>query len=425
MDRASEGLRLEGSPNFPPGFDPASGGPVDRPTAIALIRQADELMEASEPDQALPLYARTVGAPDKDVAAAGLFGVGNALYRLDRDGEALDAWERVTAMGETPATYRAWRQVAAARVRAKDLEGALDAYRQCERRAPAADKGLIASRLGWLSKETGNSRAAGHYFARSRGDALPPDDPSPIGRRLVELGDRGRRVAARVPLSRATATDQAAAGGVLRAPVEPGVRSKLFGAVDGRRSGTCGPCSGTSSQPAPTLRPKCFSCGSRAEARPRSPSTCSDMPRRWTTPCSGYDAKWRITSRPGSRRPPADIRGPRTIGPLGRGRPDSIGAAAGVAQLAAQPTCNRQVPGSSPGVGSSVTWPFVSSAWSAIVSWPRLGLTHDLPPSRSIWLTIGHRPDLGRPFELACPAPFETGQDDDRVSSAIVGVEHE
>ena len=99
--------------------------------------------------------------------------MGNALYRLDRDGEALDAWERVTAMGETPATYRAWRQVAAARVRAKDLEGALDAYRQCERRAPAADKGLIASRLGWLSKETGNSRAAGRYFARSRGDALP------------------------------------------------------------------------------------------------------------------------------------------------------------------------------------------------------------------------------------------------------------
>jgi Uncharacterized membrane protein (homolog of Drosophila rhomboid) len=139
-----------------------------------MIRQADELMEASEPDQALALYSQTVDVPDKDVAAAGMFGVGNALYRLDREGEALDAWQRVTAMGETPATYRAWRQVAAARVRAKDLPGALDAYRQCERRAPASDKVLIASRLGWLSKETGNTRAAGRYFARSRGDALPP-----------------------------------------------------------------------------------------------------------------------------------------------------------------------------------------------------------------------------------------------------------
>ena len=77
-------------------------------------------------------------------------------------------------MGETPAAYRAWRQVAAARVRAKDLQGALDAYRECERRAPASDRALIASRLGWLSKETGNTRAAGRYFARSRGDALAP-----------------------------------------------------------------------------------------------------------------------------------------------------------------------------------------------------------------------------------------------------------
>jgi membrane associated rhomboid family serine protease len=170
MDRASEGLRFEGSSQ--PGFDP-SAGPVDRASAIALIQHADELMEASEPDQALIFYARTTGVPDRDVAAAGLFGVGNALYRLDRETEALEAWERVTAMPDSPATYRAWRQIAAARVRAKDLSGALDAYRQCERRAPAADKALIASRLGWLSKETGNTRAAGRYFARSRGDALP------------------------------------------------------------------------------------------------------------------------------------------------------------------------------------------------------------------------------------------------------------
>jgi membrane associated rhomboid family serine protease len=63
--------------------------------------------------------------------------------------------------------------VAAARVRGGDLSGALGAYRQCERRAPASDKAEIASRLGWLSKETGNKRAAGRYFARSRGDTIP------------------------------------------------------------------------------------------------------------------------------------------------------------------------------------------------------------------------------------------------------------
>ena len=81
-------------------------------------------MEASEPEHALALYGRTIGASDKDISAAALYGMGNALYRLDRDGEALGAWERVTTLGETPATYRAWRQVAAARVRGGDLSGA-------------------------------------------------------------------------------------------------------------------------------------------------------------------------------------------------------------------------------------------------------------------------------------------------------------
>jgi membrane associated rhomboid family serine protease len=173
MDRASEGLRADGPPSLPADFD-FLYSPLDRGRAIALLRRADELMEESEPDQALALYGRAAGMPDRDVAAAGTYGMGNALYRLDRDEEALGAWEQVTTMGETPATYRAWRQVAAARVRAKDLTGALDAYRQCERRAPSRDKAEIQSRLGWLSKETGNTRAAGRYFARSRGDALPP-----------------------------------------------------------------------------------------------------------------------------------------------------------------------------------------------------------------------------------------------------------
>jgi len=102
MDRASEGLRFEGSTSLPPGFDPSVAGPLDRPTAIALIRHADELMEASEPEHALALYGRTIGASDKDISAAALYGMGNALYRLDRDGEALGAWERVTTLGENP-----------------------------------------------------------------------------------------------------------------------------------------------------------------------------------------------------------------------------------------------------------------------------------------------------------------------------------
>jgi len=173
MDRASGGLRFEGAPGLPP-VQGSPYGPPDRAGGIALVQQGDRLMEQSEPDQALAVYSRATAAADRDVAAAAVYGMGNALYRLDRDDEALQAWERVTAMGEAPVTYLAWRQVAAARVKARDLEGALEAYRQCERRAPPQDRPEIQSRLGWLSKETGNSRAAGRYFARSRGDTLPP-----------------------------------------------------------------------------------------------------------------------------------------------------------------------------------------------------------------------------------------------------------
>jgi membrane associated rhomboid family serine protease len=174
MDRASDGIRFDGTPVLPPGFDPNVHGPQDRATAFAILRRADDLLDESEPEQALALYGRLAAVPEADIAAAAALGAGNCLYRLDRDDEAMQAWESVTAGAETPATYTAWRQIAAARVRSGDLRGALDAYRQCEKRAPAADRAEIHSRLGWLSKETGNTGAASRHFARSRGDALPP-----------------------------------------------------------------------------------------------------------------------------------------------------------------------------------------------------------------------------------------------------------
>jgi membrane associated rhomboid family serine protease len=75
---------------------------------------------------------------------------------------------------ETPGTYLAWRQLAAAYVRQGRLPEALEAYRQADRRAPAEDRAEIAARLGWLTKETGDAGGARRYFARSRGaDRLP------------------------------------------------------------------------------------------------------------------------------------------------------------------------------------------------------------------------------------------------------------
>ena len=175
MDRATNGLRSEGPINLPPGFDPTDQSPLDRATAIAALTQADDLLEQSEPEQALPLYSRATASPERDVAAAGFYGLGNVLFRLDRETEARDAWQQAASLGDnTPVAYRAWRQVAAALVREGNLRGALEAYSHCEKLAPKEDRPEIASRLGWLNKETGNTGAAQKYFARSRGDALAP-----------------------------------------------------------------------------------------------------------------------------------------------------------------------------------------------------------------------------------------------------------
>jgi membrane associated rhomboid family serine protease len=145
-------------------------GPLDRATALALLDRAAELMRSADFAEAARHYQRVIGFNDLNVTAAAMLGLGEALYRMDRDNDALAAWEDVTRLPETPSTYPAWRNVAGGRVRNADYQGAIVAYREAERRAPAEDKGEIANRLGWLAKETGNTRAAGRYFARARGD---------------------------------------------------------------------------------------------------------------------------------------------------------------------------------------------------------------------------------------------------------------
>lgn len=154
--------------------DPGVPGPLDRQTAEALLARADVLLAASEFDAARAYYARLVGFPDPAITGAALLGTGESLFRLDDEAGALWSWEQVTRLPENPSSYAAWRQVAAARVRAGTLRTAFAAYKEAEHRAPAQDRAEIASRLGWLSKELGDTRGAGRYFARSRGrDRLP------------------------------------------------------------------------------------------------------------------------------------------------------------------------------------------------------------------------------------------------------------
>jgi membrane associated rhomboid family serine protease len=153
----------------------AAEGPLTREVALALLDRGAAAVGAGEYPFAAAYYQRVVGFDDPAVTGAALLGLGEALYRMDREPDAVATWESVLQLPENPSTYAAWRNVAAARVRAGELNGALAAYRQADRRAPVADKAEIASRLGWLSKETGKQGDSRRYFSRSRGDgpALP------------------------------------------------------------------------------------------------------------------------------------------------------------------------------------------------------------------------------------------------------------
>jgi len=147
-------------------------GPLSADAAAALLDQGAALLQAGEYGQALAAYQRVVGFDDPEVTAAALLGMAQARYRMDDEDAALRTWEAILELPETTSTYHAWRNVAAARVRDGDLNGAIAAYREADRRAPAEDKREIANRLGWLAKETGNVRASRRYFARGRGSYL-------------------------------------------------------------------------------------------------------------------------------------------------------------------------------------------------------------------------------------------------------------
>jgi membrane associated rhomboid family serine protease len=162
---------MDDAPPPPTPLDPSMSGPLTRPSALALLERGGGLLASGDFADAGALFSRVVGFDDPAITAAALLGLGEAHYRLDNEDAARLSWEAVLKLPETPSTYTAWRNIAAARVRDGDLVRAIDAYREADRRAPQADKTEIATRLGWLTKETGNTRASGRYFARGRGDA--------------------------------------------------------------------------------------------------------------------------------------------------------------------------------------------------------------------------------------------------------------
>ena len=162
------GPRLDSAPvsdsTAVPGSDPRVVGPLDPVTAQSVLQAGQAAADAGDFERARALFSRVVGAADPQVHVAALLGLADAHYRLDDEGAAVAAWEMATQAPDTPLAWQAWKQLAAAHVRVHELPPAIAAYREAERRAPPEAKAEIASRLGWLNKETDNSRAAGYGY---------------------------------------------------------------------------------------------------------------------------------------------------------------------------------------------------------------------------------------------------------------------
>lgn len=132
------------------------------------LADARALLDAGDVDEARRSAERLTSDPDPSVAGAAWMIVGEARYRADDEPGALVAW-RAAAAGGGSSSWLGWRSVAGQLVRDGDLDGALEAYREAERRAPPDERGAIANRIAWLLKETGHDFAARRAFNRARG----------------------------------------------------------------------------------------------------------------------------------------------------------------------------------------------------------------------------------------------------------------
>jgi membrane associated rhomboid family serine protease len=147
-------------------------GPLDNDVAVGLLKRAQTLAEQGDWDLAAGTFTRVVGSVDPALHTAALLGLAECRYRLDDEPAALQAWIAATQAPENELTWRAWKALAAARVREHDIPGAARAYREAGRRAPASEQAAIQSRIGWLSKEMGDERGSERAFSRTRASGL-------------------------------------------------------------------------------------------------------------------------------------------------------------------------------------------------------------------------------------------------------------
>ena len=126
------------------------------------------MLDTGDPEAAIRLLEPLTHAPDPDIAGEAWLLIGTARYRIDDEQGALTAWSAAGNAGGSSA-WLGWRSAAEQHVRDGNLEEAITAYREADRRAPATERGAIANRIAWLLKETGHDFAARRQFNRARG----------------------------------------------------------------------------------------------------------------------------------------------------------------------------------------------------------------------------------------------------------------
>jgi len=132
------------------------------------LDEGRRLLDRGEPGAALGIVAPLTEHPDPELAGEAWLLVGTARYREDDEAGALAAWLSAALAGGSSA-WIGWRSAAEQRVRNGELEEAIEAYREADRRAPPNERGAIANRIAWLLKETGHDFAARRQFNRARG----------------------------------------------------------------------------------------------------------------------------------------------------------------------------------------------------------------------------------------------------------------
>ena len=145
---------------------------TDLPSRMEL--GIDALDRGDAEGAALAFAAAVAGATPSDdrlLAERAAYGAAEALLRLERDDEAAEYLEIAANSADQELRFLALRRRAMEEVRRGELPVALATYRQAEGSAPtSAARAEIASRIGWLTKETGGSPLRSQAaFRRARG----------------------------------------------------------------------------------------------------------------------------------------------------------------------------------------------------------------------------------------------------------------